>query len=352
MRLISTTLASNNEDIIVDALRSVVSWVDVCLVIDTGIRDASLERARDIAGDKLAVRPFAWTGSFSDARNFALDAAAELGGTWAVTVDSDERLELRGLDVRRALADATEGVLYVSDEDGTYLKERFFRLPMPVRWRGPTHESFAAFEVGTRVLSQAIFRELPKSPEQRREKFQRDAEILTRYTQLHPEDPRWFYYLGESFRNLERYEEAVSAYDACVALRGWDEEGAWASFRAAECLSVLERFEDALFRCARGLGHHAGIAELAWLAGYVCYQLGRDAQAVYWSRLALVHGAVEGDARAIPRLGFRNLTGLWEGPYDVLRWAERRRGHAVAAAEAERRYEEALRLREAKGGRP
>src|SRR6188768_531793 len=94
MRIVTTTLTGNSESIIADALRSVVDWVDVCLVIDTGVSDGSLRRAREIAGSKYAQRTFTWSDDFAAARNFALDAARDLGGTWAVTLDTDERLEL------------------------------------------------------------------------------------------------------------------------------------------------------------------------------------------------------------------------------------------------------------------
>jgi len=353
MRIVATTLTGNNESVIVDALRSVVDWVDVCLVIDTGVSDGSLQRAREIAGSKYAERKLAWSDDFSAARNFALDAALELGGTWAVTLDTDERLQLEMasdgtslIDVRAELARATEGVLYVADGGKNYVKERFFRLPMSERWSGPTHEAFAAYKVGFRTLRGMTFSELAKSPEAYARKFRHDVEVLHRHIEAHPKDPRWHFYLGESHRNLRENEQAVAAYDACAALRGWDEESAWACFRAAECLCALERYEAALDRLCAGHARHAGMAELTWLAGFVCYKLGRDVQAIYWAQLAIVHGLFRGDGASIPRIGFRDPAGLWEGPYDVLRWAEKRRGNASAAAIAERLWAEAKAARE------
>ena len=126
----------------------------------------------------------------------------------------------------------------------------------------------------------------------------------------HPSDPRRHYYLGESLKNLDRNEEAVAEYDACAALRGWNEESARACYRAAECLCRLNRHRDAIDRCAAGLARHAGIAELAWLAAY---QLGDPTQAVYWARLAIAHGLFRGSGAAVPRIGFRNAGALHEG---------------------------------------
>ncbi len=347
VKIASTTLTGNNADIIGDALASVVDWVDMCLVIDTGLSDDSLKIAQQVAGSKLVERRFEWTQDFSAARNFALDAAHAIGADWAVTLDTDERIEPNGEDLRAAMAQATEGVLMLSDAGHTYAKERCFRLPARERFEGPTHESFPGYKVGVRTLARATFRELEKSAAASRRKFERDLQILTAHVRAHPNDARWHYYLGESRKNLGLMVQAVEAYDACAALRGWNEESAWACYRAAECLLDLGRHREAVDRCAIGLARHAGIAELAWLAAFAAFQLGDDAQAVYWARLSIAQGLFEGSGDRVPRIGFRHPPALYEGPYDVLRFALRKIGDRAGADAAERSYLEALAAREA-----
>lgn len=341
MRLASTTLTGNNANIVGDALRSVVDWVDVCLVIDTGVTDETLRVAADVAGAKLVVRCFEWIQDFAAARNYALSAAHELGASWSITVDTDERIQLNGEDLRALLPNVSEGVLMMYDEARTYTKERCFRLPASVHFEGPTHESFPGYRVGVRTLALATFRELPKTPAALRAKFERDVDILTRHTRKHPKDPRWFYYLGESLANLGQPEAALQAYDVCAGLRGWNEESAWACYRAAECLCGLGRYLEAVDRCAAGLARHAGIAELAWLAAFARYRSGDAAQAVYWAQLALVFGQHAGKGASVPRIGFRNPSALHEGPYDILRFAYRDLGDTAAAAAAEKSYQQA-----------
>jgi glycosyltransferase involved in cell wall biosynthesis len=345
----STTLTGNSASIIADALESVVDWVDRCLVIDTGVTDDTLRIAREIAGDKYVERRFPWIGDFAAARNFALDAAHEAGADWAVTLDTDERIHLDGEDLRAIMAGASEGLLMMNHAARTYAKERCFRLPCAERFTGPTHECFAGYKVGTRTLSRAYFSELGKTPAQLERKFQRDVEILRAHTAKHPDDPRWHYYLGDSLKNLCQWESAVASYDACAALRGWNEESAWACYQAADCLSRLGRYRDAIDRCGVGLTRHAGIAELCWLAGVCAYKLPDMQQAVYWSRLAITHGLFQGTGAAVPRISFRNPTALYEGPYDILRYALRALGDA-SAADAERLYHAALAARMAQQG--
>jgi tetratricopeptide (TPR) repeat protein len=347
VKIASTTLTGNSAAIIGDALRSVVDWVDICLVIDTGVTDDTLEVAKNIAGSKYVERRLRWTNDFAAARNFALDMAHEVGADWAVTLDTDERIDPNGEDLRAAMAAASEGVLMLAAWDGSYSKERCFRLPARARFQGPTHECCPAYEVGVRTLESAVFRELPKSSEALLRKFERDVTILTDHLRSHPQDPRWHFYLGESLKNLGRNAEAVRAYDACAQLNGWDEESAWACFRAAECLCSLNRYTEAIERCGVGLARHAGVAELAWLASFAAYRLGRHAQAVYWARLAVVHGHFRGDAAKVPRIGFKQPSALYEGPYDVLRFALRALGDTAGADEAEALFHQAKAAREA-----
>lgn len=346
-RIVSTTLTGSNREIIGDALRSVIDWVDWCLLIDTGVSDDTLEIAREIAGDKLIVREFPWRDDFAAARNFALEAATELGADWAVTLDSDERIVLGSFDVRSLLAASNAEALHVRHMGDTYAKERFFRLPARGRYVGPTHEAFISEGARIGTLPGVLFDEIPKSAEDYRRKAERDVSILSCYTAKHPDDPRWFYYLGDSLAGLGRHDEAIAAFRICASLKGWDEEGAWAQYRVAELFLKVDRPEEAVEACAAGMARHSGLAELPWLAAYASWQAGRPAQAAYWARLAVAMGHFAGAGLSVTRVGFRHPPGLWEGPYDVLRFALRTLGDDAGADEAERLFLEAKAAREA-----
>ncbi|MBI2388324.1 MAG: glycosyltransferase [Deltaproteobacteria bacterium] len=346
--IISTTLTGSNQDTIGEALASVVAQVDRCLVIDTGARDRTLEVARETVGDKLLVREFPWVNDFGAARNFALEAAADAGGTWAITVDTDERMIFQpGVDLRARLGRTRANVLLVPYENGYYTKERVIRLPAAVSWKGPTHEVLAGQRAGqTEVLDGVRFRELPKDEESAVKKFQRDAAILARYTEEHPDDPRWFYYLGASLHDLKRYDEAIVAFRKCFRLGGWPEESAWAAYRAAECHCALEQWDAAVETCALGLALRPMTAELAWLAGWASYKAARHDDAIAWSKMAIANGLHEGAGKRFKRIGFRYPPGLYEGPYDVLRHSFSALGDTAAAKAAEREFAAAKRARE------
>jgi hypothetical protein len=88
----SVTMTNGGGNVIKDALLSVVDWVDACILLDTGITDNTVEIARETAGNKLLLQKLPWPGSFAEARNAALDAAAAAGAQWAIILDTDERI--------------------------------------------------------------------------------------------------------------------------------------------------------------------------------------------------------------------------------------------------------------------
>jgi tetratricopeptide (TPR) repeat protein len=163
-----------------------------------------------------------------------------------------------------------------------------------------------------------------------------------------PQNPRWHYYLGASLHDLRRYEEAIVAFKACAALRGWAEEGAWACYRAAECCCELKRWTEAIDLCAQGLSIRPATAELAWLAGWAAFHARRYEDAIAWSNMAVVNGYYDGAGPSFERIGFRNAVALYEGPYEVLRWTFARLGQHDAAKAAGQEYVAAKKSRERK----
>ncbi len=326
MKLVSLTLSGNNESIIADALKSAVDYCDAMILIDTGITDNTIEVARSIAGEKLVVKKYKWINNFSDARNFALRCAAEENADWAMMLDTDERMVPNGEDFRQLLENSSKmerspGVIMVHVIDKSYCKERFFKVPVVEEYQGPTHETFPGYKVGALITTQGRFTELAKTPEQYEHKFRRDYDILKEHTKQNPNDPRWFYYLGDTCKNLGNLREAIDAYEACFKLNGWDEESAWSCFRAAECHIALKEIQKALESCAKGLARHPALPELYWLAGWCEYNLGKFHKAEYWAKIAIAVGFHEGFGSKVPRIGFRLPLGQYDGPYDVLKWA-------------------------------
>jgi FkbM family methyltransferase len=367
MSICATILSGNSEALVGDAIRSVRDWVDRVLLIDTGIFDSTLRIASDLVGERLIVERFSWINDFAAARNFALDAAAQHGFRWALTVDTDERLEFPQVGSFAALrlhldSDLRVRAWLVNYRDGSYAKERFIRVddrlattsvvnalpPRQLLWSGRTHECLTGIWGGERATMAGVFVwEIGKSREQFRAKLERDLAVLLEETRDKPGEARWWYYLGQTYEGLGRPRDAMAAFQRCAAIRqGWAEQAAWACYRAANCALQLQEREDALELCAMGLARQPESPELAWLAGFICHEMGRFTQAVTWSQIAISLGHFEGRECGRQRISFRHLPGWYEGPYDVLRYAYRQLGQHNLAMECEAKFEAAKTKRE------
>jgi len=346
MKIVSTTITGNAQDIIGDALRSVVDHVDVCIVIPTcEVTDRTFDVAHEVCGDKLLVRRFEGTFDFSAARNFALMTARREFSAWAVTVDTDERLVFpESFDLHTALIrHLNADLIACPSSDGSYEKERFIQMSTKGVWVGPTHECFEGHSC--RVTWDGVrFNEVSKTPEQLSAKHERDVVMLRQYIVDH-DGPRWRFYLGEALKNSFRLAAAAEEYRICSVTSKWDEEAAFACYRESECLAHMGEFLAAFMCVIRGIEHHASMAELYWHAGWCAYKLGWHAQAIRLSKIAIERGVFAGDYYTQGRIGFKHMPALFEGPFDVLRYAYRAISEEELASDAQKNFLKALKLR-------
>jgi tetratricopeptide (TPR) repeat protein len=323
-RIVATLLCGNCENIVVDAVKSVIDFVDCLLLIDTGCSDDSIDLVKQIAGEKLRLRAFPWQDDFSAARNFAMTEALRLQAQWALTIDSDERLDfgdITSIDELRARLRSNPNAQgwMVEVQSGSYQKERFIRLPTSSYWRGRTHEALIGFAPNARPkLAGLRFVELPKCDEEFQQKLERDLKILRLELSEDPNNGRAWFYLGQTLSGLKQTEGAIAAFDRCAAIGDWDELAAWACYRAAKGLVDSQRLAEAIERCGLGLSIDPRFPELAWMSAFCCLKLQRYPQAVAWAEMASAVGALAHPGGLSQRVGFRDLIGWYEGPYEIL----------------------------------
>lgn len=309
MIVASTTLSNNTLEKIGAALFSVRDHVDLCIIIDSGITDSTLDLAREICGDKLRVYQRPWDGVIAGARNFALDAATREGADFAITLDTDERLTMKE-GWREELSAAPFGVALAHHVTGFYAKERVFKLPVTGGWKGAVHEC-CAVEGEKRILTQIAFDELAKTPEQYQARFEVDLIGLRKTVKEYPYEARWRFYLGQTLFDLGKIEESVDQYLDAARLSHWDEEIGTSLYRAAYGMYCLGRYKEALETCCTGLPTAPFMAELPWLAAETCFKQGRMKETLFFARMAKAVGEL---APRFPRYGFCYRWAYSDGP--------------------------------------
>ena len=140
-------IVKNEERILARCLDSLKRLADEIIIVDTGSVDDT-KRIAEAYTDK--VYDFAWTGSFSDARNFAL-SKAEM--EYIYSADADEMLDEENraafLQMKEVLLPEIEivqmyyvnqlanGTIYNYDKE---LRPKLFKRNRTFRWQGAIHE--------------------------------------------------------------------------------------------------------------------------------------------------------------------------------------------------------------------
>jgi tetratricopeptide (TPR) repeat protein len=355
MKIVSLTLAHNTESKIAACLESVAPFVDECIVIDTGITDATLAKASQVCGFKLTIVKFPWVNDFSKARNFALEEAARRGADWAVMIDSDQRIVWNGQPPREFLSKIAENDFVGSPRplcfkmryrDAHFTKEQIFQIPVSRAYEGETHEAYPCAD-GAEWPESHVW-ETPKTKEEEKEKFDRDLTLLSETVTRDPTNARAWYYLGQTQQILKMWSEARESYAHCREETLLGEEGAWSAYQSAMCAVEVKKWGEALDYCIEGMKFYPSMVELYWYAGWNCLQLGSPKEALRWARVAagLNETALTRQMNE-PRLLFTYRFAHFEGPYNVMKWAYKSMGDAVGEAWAEKQTQEMIKAREA-----
>jgi hypothetical protein len=338
VKLVSVTLLGDGrEDTIGPMVSSINALVDEVILIDTREHE---DDSLAIADVNLHVVPFKWTGSFSDARNFALKVAADRGADWALLLDSDETLVTpkAPYNLRCNLEGSRVPHWTLKSSDGVYQQPRFFHLPTTGAFVGPTHEEYRP-SLPAHVLAGVTFATPPKDHAQALASAARDLPLLEAYVDEHPDDTRFIYYLGATHATLGNHLDAIEHFRLRADM-GWGEEAAWSLFRCAVCWLQLKMPKHALDVAMEGMSKHAGLPELPYIAGMACLELQRWEQALIWGALAASLGKFvrfkfginfRGE---VERVGQRSLVAFYEGPYEVVERANRALGKVTLAEEA------------------
>ena len=223
-------------------LASVLPYVKSVCILDTG----STDNTRALIGamcDKHHVPCVVPPGEFRDfsqARNAAFAEAQRYNGNalpycqFALLMDADMVLVV---DDPKAFdnLNATAGSYDMMQQAGTisYANRRLVNLDWPkAPYVGVTHEYIDIPASG--MIKGAEFLDYADGAN-RADKFERDARLLEEALKSEPENGRYWYYLGNTYRDGNRVDDALVAYLKKFELGGWDEEQHSTLMNIADC---------------------------------------------------------------------------------------------------------------------
>lgn len=289
-------IARNEADMIEDCIKSAAEVVDEIIVVDTGSTDKTREMARALGAQ---VHEFAWTGSFSEARNHALDLCAY---EWALLLDADERLDVHDIPKLRALiADPglsgahfkVRNLIGNGAQHTVHNALRLLRNTRENRFSGDIHEQVTGAEGAEFVIADVHLIHLGylDAVVAKKGKSARNLEILQREIARDPENPFMLFNLGNEYMATRDYEKALKVYRH--AMKNCDFHKAYAPhllFRQTMCLYELKHWQQAVRAAEEGLRTYSECTDLMFLKGQILMEAGLDTMAIECFEKALEMG--------------------------------------------------------------
>jgi glycosyltransferase involved in cell wall biosynthesis len=158
MKKLSLCLITKDEEAnIAGCLESVREAAGEIILVDTGSQDDTIRIA---SGYGARIYEFPWTGDFAAARNEALKYAT---GDWILSLDADERLDLKNCNKIRQLLETPSCQAYLLQLRSPYpltktiegintaLAVRIFKNNIGIRYQGRLHESIVTHTGDTKL---------------------------------------------------------------------------------------------------------------------------------------------------------------------------------------------------------
>ncbi len=205
-----------------NCLESVKDLVDEIIVVDTGSKDNTIKIAEEFGA---RIYHYNWNDDFSAARNESLKYA---GGDWILVLDADEIIDLKNKKKLRAIIKKKEKLAYyltfksrmAESGAGSYIYNahpRLFQNRRGIVYQGRIHEEIVSSVEragGKLALSDIEVEHLGYEARfyKEKDKSERNIRILMKELNNNPDNGMTYFYLGESYSLLHKWEEAVDYY--------------------------------------------------------------------------------------------------------------------------------------------
>lgn len=247
-------IVKNESKIILRLLESVIPIIDSYCICDTGSTDNTIDMIRtyfdtkNLPG-KIIEEPFR---DFGYNRTYALNECKDMqSADYILLVDADMSLEINIPDVSAFKCSLTKDAYYVIQGSSTFYNQniRIIRNDPTYHYWGVTHEYIELPDdavIGS-INKEILFINDIGDGGSKENKFHRDIELLKRGLETTPNNPRYMFYLANSYRDSSQYVLAIETYAKRIQLNGWIQETWHSYYSMANCYFYMNQYANAIY---------------------------------------------------------------------------------------------------------
>ena len=249
-------IVKNESKIITRLLDSVISIIDFYCICDTGSTDNTCEIITEyfkninceimnekIITGKIIHEPFI---NFEYNRNFALKSCLNMSD-FVLFADADMQLEVKDFD-KSKLNNYDVAHILQGNDDFNYNNIRIIKNTGDFKYIGVTHEYLSTpdnCKVYHFDKSELFYIDYYDGGT-KTDKYKRDIKLLIDGIEKEPNNPRYYFYIANSYYDVGNFEKAIEKYEKRIELGGWNQEIWYSYYKLGLCYKNLNKIDNAI----------------------------------------------------------------------------------------------------------
>ena len=248
VRIILLSMIKNEEKIIERCISGCKDLCDAICISDTGSIDNSIEIINNYCNNnKIQYKVYSnpWknfghnrTISYQNGCDFCKSLGWNPEYTYGLLLDADMKLVINNFDKNTLNLNGYQ--IVQSNSAMFYYNTRFVKLNNTWKCVGVTHEYWdnGVNSSYGKVEKQNIYIDDVGDGGSKSDKFTRDLKLLKEGIKEEPKNCRYYFYIAQTYRDLNMYDEAIEYYKIRINLAGWVEEVWHSYYSIAKCYLI------------------------------------------------------------------------------------------------------------------